>query len=72
MALSKERLANAITSAFIYEQAEEEDAEASARRIADKIAEAVLTEIKKVDIIYTHGLTSPDGAVTGQLNYVIG
>lgn len=70
--LNTEELKRDIKSAFKAEQTEEEDYEASLERIAEKIAQAVIKQIKQIKITYTQGLASQSGgAVSGVFNYTI-
>ena len=70
--LDKNRLKAKIRAAFEYEQNEEENANNSLDRIADKLATAIIEEIKELRINYTSGLVAPSsgGGVTGSLNSV--
>lgn len=70
--LDKNRLKGKIRAAFEYEQNEEEDANSSLDRIADKLATAIIDEIKELKINYSSGLVAPSsgGVVTGNLNSV--
>jgi hypothetical protein len=70
--LDKTRLKGKIRAAFEYEQNEEENANDSLDRIADKLATAIIDEIKELKINYTTGLVAPStgGTVTGNLNSV--
>ena len=70
--LDKTRLKGKIRAAFEYEQNEEEKANDSLDRIADKLATAIIDEIKELKINYTTGLVAPStgGTVTGNLNSV--
>lgn len=72
MALNQARLKNKIKAAFQAEQTEQSDHNASLDRISDKIAQAVIEEIKELKINYTSGLVAPSGGgpVTGNLNSV--
>ncbi len=69
--LDANRLKNKIKQAFIDEQTEESDHNASVDRIAQKLAQAIVDEIKEAKVIYTVGLTAPNGAVTGTINHTI-
>ncbi|WP_281322152.1 hypothetical protein [Flavobacterium aestivum] len=73
MALNEVRLKNKIKAAFQAEQTEQLDHNASLERISDKIAQAVIEEIKELKITYTSGLIAPSGGgpVTGNLNSVM-
>ncbi len=68
--LNETRLKNKIRAAF-NEEKEEEDASAAMDRIATKLAQAIVEEIKQIGIIYTAGLTSSTGPVAGTFNYTI-
>lgn len=72
MALSKETLKSDIKAAFtgVMNQADDKREDAL-DKLADKIADAVITQIKSIQIIYTAGLTAPMGPVTGQFQYTI-
>lgn len=71
MALNKTRLKAAIKLAFIAEQTEEVDHEAALDRIAEKLANCIVDEIKQLSINYTNGLIAPNGTVTGTINALI-
>lgn len=71
MALNTDRLKQTIKAALKYEQTEEVDYDASLDRISEKIAAAVVFEIKSMAITYNNGLFAPNGAVTGTLNITI-
>nr|DAJ30006.1 MAG TPA: hypothetical protein [Caudoviricetes sp.] len=72
MALDREQLKEDIKAALKAEQEECEDAQASVERIAQKIADAVIKQIKRIDITYTEGLTSQSGGVvSGVFRYSI-
>lgn len=68
MALNKGRLKAAIKLAFEAEQTEELDHEAALDRIAEKLADCIIDEIKELKINYSNGLIAPNGAVTGTIN----
>ncbi|MFB6454436.1 hypothetical protein ACE38W_04125 [Chitinophaga sp. Hz27] len=68
--LNETRLKNKIRAAF-NEETEEQDASAAMDRIATKLAQAVIEEIKQVSIQYSTGLTAPNGPVAGTFNYTI-
>lgn len=70
MSLDKDRLKQKIKEAFEAEQSEEQDANASLENISDKLAEAIIEEIKELTIVYTSGLVAPNGAVTGSLENI--
>ncbi|MPT35738.1 MAG: hypothetical protein E2604_11810 [Flavobacterium sp.] len=72
MALNHIRLKNKIKAALEAEQTEEVDHNASLDRISDRIAQAIIEEIKQLQINYTGGLIAPSGGgtVTGNLNSV--
>jgi hypothetical protein len=69
--LNKERLKGKIKAAFVQEQNEEQNANDSLERISEKLAMAIIDEIKELKITYTSGLTAPNGAVSGVLNYTV-
>lgn len=71
MALDQTRLKDKIKAALKAEQSEEADAELSLDRISEKLAIAIIDEIKQLKINYTNGLVSPSGAVTGTVNATI-
>lgn len=70
--LDKNRLKAKIKAALEFEQNEEVNANNSLERISDKIATAIIEEIKELKINYTSGLVAPSsgGGVTGSLNSV--
>lgn len=69
--LDKNRLKGKIKDAFEAEQNEQEDHNASLERISEKLAQAIIDEIKQLKVNYTNGLTAPNGAVTGTINHTI-
>lgn len=69
MALDEQRLKGKIKAAFEAEQIEEQSHEESLNRIAEKLAKAIIEEIKELKITYTVGLTAPNGTVTGIFTY---
>lgn len=70
--LNKDRLKAKIREAFEAEQNEESDHNASLNRISEKLAVAIVEEIKEAKIIYQNGLNAPNGPVTGTINHTIG
>lgn len=66
MALDKNRLKQKLKDAF-----ENPETESNIDAVAEKLAEAIIEEIKELKIIYTSGLVAPDGAVTGSLETTI-
>jgi hypothetical protein len=68
--LDQTRLKNAIIAAF-SEQAENTDHEGARDRVADKLAQAIINEIKEAKVQYTGGLIAPNGAVSGTINHTI-
>lgn len=58
MALSKDRLKEKIKDAFLSEQQETQDPDASINRLSDALAEAIVAEMKEITITYTAGLTA--------------
>lgn len=71
MALNAALLKQEIKAAYLEEQNEQSDANASADRIAEKIANAVVTQIQALTITYTSGLVAPSGPVTGFFTYTL-
>jgi hypothetical protein len=71
MALNVDRLKGLIKQAFQAEQTEEEDYNTSLERISQKLAVAIIDEIKQAKIEYQTGLVSPNGAVTGTITHTI-
>lgn len=73
MALNIERLKGKIKAAYQAEQTEEVDHNASLDRIAQKLSEAVIEEIKEAQIQYSTGLVAPSGGgpVTGSMTHTI-
>ncbi len=69
--LDVNRLKNKIKLAFQAEQTEQVDHNASLDRISQKLAQAIVEEIKEAKVNYTAGLVSPTGAVTGTINHTI-
>lgn len=72
MALNTERLKGSIKAALKHEQSEELNSDTSLDRVSEKIATAVILEIKSMVITYDGGLVAPNGAVSGTLNITIG
>jgi len=68
MALDSNRLKAKIKEAFEAEQQEQNDHNTALDRIADKLAQAIVEEIKQLRINYSSGLLAPNGAVTGTIN----
>lgn len=68
MALDSNRLKAKIKEAFEAEQSEQNDHNSALDRIADKLAQAIVEEIKQLKINYNNGLLAPNGAVTGTIN----
>lgn len=54
-----------IKEAFVSVMNDEGDRTEALDQVADKIATAVVNAIKSATIVYTAGLVSPAGAVTG-------
>jgi hypothetical protein len=71
MALNVNRLKGLIKEAFQAEQTEEQDHNASLDRISEKLAQAIIDEIKQAKIQYQSGLVAPNGAVTGTITHTI-
>jgi hypothetical protein len=73
MSLNQPRLKAKIKAALEAEQTEIQDYNASLDRISDKIATAVIEEIKEAKVIYTAGLIAPNGGgpVTGTITHTI-
>ncbi|MWB96758.1 hypothetical protein GON26_20545 [Flavobacterium sp. GA093] len=71
--LDKERLKGKIRSAFADEQNEQSDYNKSLDNISEKIAQAVIDEVKQAKIQYVSGLISPTsgGPVTGTITHTI-
>lgn len=68
--LDKNRLKNLLIAAF-NEGAEHSDSEAARDRVADKLATAIVDEIKQLHIVYTTGLTAPNGPVAGTITHTV-
>jgi hypothetical protein len=68
--LDVNRLKTKISDAF-DESAEVEDSDAARNRIAEKLATAIVEEIKALKITYDNGLVAPSGAVTGVFNHSV-
>lgn len=68
MALDSNRLKAKIKEAFEAEQQEQNDHNTALDSIADKLAQAIVEEIKQLRINYSNGLLAPNGAVTGTIN----
>lgn len=71
MALNKNRLKAEIKAAFTAEQEETTDPLAALDRIAEKLANCIVDEIKELNINYTSGLSAPNGPVSGNINATI-
>lgn len=65
--LDKPRLKAALIAAM-SEEAEAEDAAAARDRICDKMATAIINEIKQLKITYTTGMVAGGTGVTGTFN----
>ncbi|MDO5608250.1 MAG: hypothetical protein Q4G08_07345 [Capnocytophaga sp.] len=68
MALDTNRLKTKIIAAMDKCQKETDDPNRSKEQFAESVATAIVEEIKELKIIYTAGLTAPNGAVTGVIN----
>ncbi|WP_160711294.1 hypothetical protein [Chitinophaga solisilvae] len=69
--LDENRLRNTIRAAF-NEAEEKNDAGAAMDRIAEKLAKAIVAEVRQLKITYTAGLNSTSGGpVSGIFNYTI-
>jgi hypothetical protein len=68
--LDEERLKNNLIAAY-NEEAEEVDANAAVERIMGKVAQAIIQEIKQLNIIYTTGLIAGANPVVGQLQHTV-
>ncbi|MCK0206223.1 hypothetical protein [Ornithobacterium rhinotracheale] len=68
--LNENRLKNKIISAMDKCQTEEDDPNRSKEQFATDLAQAIVEEIKELQIVYTSGLIAPSsgGAVTGKIN----
>lgn len=71
MALLQSRLKAKIKAAFEAEQTEQVDHNASLDRISDKLATAIIEEIKFLKVDYTAGLVAPNGPVTGTITHTV-
>ncbi len=73
MSLSQTRLKGKIESVLNDCQQENTDPNASKTLLADRLATAIIEEIKEIQINYTGGLTAPSsgGTVTGAINATI-
>lgn len=65
MSLDKDRLKAKIKSAFKFEQTEEKNANDSLERISEKLAKAIVEEIKEITITYNGGLKANSSTVAG-------
>ena len=65
MALDKDRLKNKIVGIMTDMLTRDET---SVEEFADRLATAVVDEVKEADINYASGLIAPNGAVTGSFN----
>lgn len=68
MALNIERLKGKIIAVFDECQKETDNPQGSKELLAEKLATAIVEEIKELKITYTSGLTAPNGAVAGTFN----
>ncbi|MRJ11535.1 hypothetical protein EDL98_10710 [Ornithobacterium rhinotracheale] len=66
--LNENRLKNKIIAAMDKCQKEEDNPNRSKEQFASDLARAIVEEIKELKIIYSAGLTAPNGAVTGKIN----
>jgi transcriptional regulator NrdR family protein len=71
MPLSKDRLKAKIKAAFKHEQTEQKNADDSLERISDKLAQAIIEEIKETTITYISGLTAGSNTVAGTFKNTI-
>lgn len=73
MSLNQERLKNKIATVLDECQQETTDPNESKNKLADRLATAIIDEIKQLKITYSNGLVAPSGAgpVTGSLNVTI-
>lgn len=71
MSLNQARLKNKIVSVLNECQQEDNDPDSSKTLLADRLATAIIEEIKQLKINYTTGLVAPNGAVTGTITATI-
>lgn len=63
MALDKEALKNKLVQIF-----SQPDTQSNVQEVAEQIANAIDEYVKEATIVYTSGLTAPNGAVAGTFN----
>ena len=71
MALDKAQLAQSITKAFMDQTSKKENPEAAIQDLASKIADAIDTYTRQLEIVYTAGLLATNGPVTGTFQYTL-
>jgi hypothetical protein len=71
MALDKTRLKNALKQAYLDMEAADLDEDQGLDLFCEKLADAVVDEVKQLHINYTSGLTAPGGAVGGTINHTV-
>ena len=65
MALNKVQLRASIKAAFIEAKSKDKNPEAAFDALAAKIADAIDSYVRQMQITYTTGLTAPNGPVGG-------
>lgn len=68
MALNKDRLKEAIKTAYLTAQDVDTDREDALEVFADNLSSAIVDEIKQLSITYTSGLLAGSANVTGTFN----
>lgn len=71
MALSTQRLKDKIIALLNECREETDNPDTSRDKFAEKLAKAIVEEIKEIQINYNSGLIAPNGAVTGTINATI-
>lgn len=71
MSLNQGRLKGKINDVLKECQSEDTDPNSSRDLLADRLATAIIEEIKEISITYNSGLVAPTGAVIGELGVTI-
>ncbi|HMP92101.1 MAG TPA: hypothetical protein PKD90_04465 [Phnomibacter sp.] len=71
MPLNATRLTNAIKQAYTNAQAVSTNADDALNLFASQLAQAIIDEVKQLQVVYSTGLTNGGGPVVGTLNHTI-
>lgn len=69
--LDENRLAQAFKQAYLDVDGADLDSDEGLDLFCQKLAKAIVDEVKQVKISYTSGLTAPNGAVGGTFNNTV-